>query len=58
MEVLMAMVTSLWFWLFGVPLVIWGASEIFQSWMNHKERMAMIERGIHPDLPAEQEKAA
>ena len=56
MEVLVAIVSNFWFWIFGLPMIIWGAGELIQSWLKHKERMAMIERGIHPDSPLAQEK--
>jgi hypothetical protein len=28
---------------------------VIKLWMRHRERMAMIERGIHPDYPPEDE---
>jgi hypothetical protein len=49
MEVLTALVSSFWFWVIGLPVIVWGGAELIQSWMKHKERMAMIERGMHPD---------
>jgi hypothetical protein len=54
MEVLKALVGNFWFWIFGLPLIVWGAAEMIGAWMKHKERMAMIERGIHPDAPQPQ----
>lgn len=54
MELLRALVTNFWFWIFGLPLIIWGASEMISAWLKHRERMAMIERGIHPDAPQAQ----
>ena len=51
MEVLTALVSSFWFWVIGLPMIVWGGAELIQAWMKHKERMAMIERGIHPDTP-------
>jgi hypothetical protein len=56
MEVLKSMVSNFWFWIFGLPLIVWVLAELVQSWMKHKERMAMIERGMHPDSKPEQQK--
>jgi hypothetical protein len=62
MELLMALFGNIWFWIIGLPIglpmIIWGGAELMQSWMRHKERMAMIERGIHPDAAKPEEKVA
>jgi len=39
----------------GLPIVIGGIIAITSIWMRHRERIAMIERGIHPDYPPEED---
>jgi len=42
---------------FGLPVVIIGfhaAGAIVKAVIKHRERMAMIEQGLHPDCPPEQ----
>lgn len=41
----------------GIPLLgilVGGIVAISKLLMRHRERMAMIERGMHPDFPDEQ----
>ena len=48
------------FVVFLVPIslfVIGGVIAITKIVISHRERMAMIERGIHPDYPPEEETA-
>ena len=33
----------------GVPVAVWGIVAIVQTITRHRERMAMVERGIHPN---------
>lgn len=35
----------------GIPVIVGGVTQIAKMLMRHRERMAMIERGMHPDLP-------
>jgi hypothetical protein len=42
---------------FGIPILVIGSHTIVtivKAVIKHRERMAMIERGLHPDLPPEQ----
>jgi hypothetical protein len=42
---------------FGIPILVIGAHTvvtIVKAVIKHRERMAMIERGLHPDCPPEQ----
>ena len=32
-----------------VAIVVWGVIELVKMLLTHQERLAMIERGIHPD---------
>ncbi|MFG0316663.1 MAG: hypothetical protein ACF8XB_05280 [Planctomycetota bacterium JB042] len=34
-----------------IALIVWGGVEITQSIIRHRERIAMIEQGMHPDHP-------
>lgn len=36
-----------------VAIVVLAATKIIKSLIVHRERMAMIEHGIHPDYPPE-----
>jgi hypothetical protein len=36
-----------------VAIIMGGTYAIAKAFMRHKERLAMIERGMHPDLPHE-----
>jgi hypothetical protein len=36
-------------------LVVFGMVAILKTLIRHRERMAMIERGMNPDFPAAQE---
>ena len=38
-----------------VAILVGGISAITRQLIRHRERMAMIERGMHPDHPQEQE---
>jgi hypothetical protein len=47
---MMQSIASLGFWLVPiVAILVWGLIELFRMVMAHQERLAMIERGIHPD---------
>lgn len=37
----------------GVPVIMGTLHSIIRSIIKHRERMAMIERGMHPDHPPE-----
>lgn len=37
-----------------VAIVVWGIVTIVQRLVAHRERMAMIEQGLHPDHPPEE----
>jgi hypothetical protein len=32
-------------------ILTWGAVSITKLWIRHRERLAMIERGLNPDDP-------
>lgn len=36
-----------------VAIVVGGIVALTKQWIRHRERMAMIERGMHPDFPDE-----
>ena len=38
-----------WVVVVGVPVVSWAIIEIVKMSFRHKERMVMINRGMHPD---------
>jgi hypothetical protein len=41
-----------WFaWIAIVAIVGGTVSSLVKTWILHRERMAMIERGLHPDEP-------
>jgi hypothetical protein len=35
-------------------ILVWGIMGIVKLFIRHQERMAMIERGIHPDIKEEE----
>jgi hypothetical protein len=35
----------------GIPMIVMGLKEIIKLLIKHRERMAMIEHGMHPDSP-------
>ena len=37
-----------------VAIIMGGLYALARAYMRHKERLAMIERGMNPDLPEEQ----
>jgi len=49
----MTIIESLpWFaWIPIVAIVCGTASGIVKMWITHKERVAMIQQGMHPDVP-------
>ena len=47
---MMQAIASLGVWLVPiVAILVWGIIELFRMILHHQERLAMIERGIHPD---------
>ena len=36
-----------------VAIIVGGISSIIKRLIKHRERMAMIEQGLHPDFPPE-----
>lgn len=38
-----------------VAILVGGITGIVKLLLRHRERMAMIERGLHPDYPPEQD---
>lgn len=36
-----------------VAITVFGLVALVSAWIRHRERMAMIERGMHPDAPSE-----
>jgi hypothetical protein len=43
-------ILNLGIWLVPIAaIVVWGIIEIVKMILAHQERIAMIERGIHPD---------
>jgi hypothetical protein len=37
-------------WLVAIAaILVWGVTELAKMLLAHQERLAMIERGIHPD---------
>ena len=49
MDLLMSVVGSFWFWVVGVPVIAVAATDITKRVIRHRERMAMIQRGMDPD---------
>jgi hypothetical protein len=46
----MQSILSLGIWLIPIAaIVVWGITEVTKMILTHQERLAMIERGIHPD---------
>jgi len=46
----MRSIVGLGIWLVPITaILVWGVIEICKMAMAHQERLAMIERGIHPD---------
>jgi hypothetical protein len=46
----MRSIMDLGIWLVPIAaIVVWGVIEIVKMAFAHQERLAMIERGIHPD---------
>ncbi len=37
-----------------VAIVIGGVISMLKMWIKHRERMGLIEHGIHPDYPPEE----
>jgi hypothetical protein len=47
---MMQAILGLGIWLIPIAaIVVWGIIEIVKMAFSHQERLAMIERGIHPD---------
>jgi hypothetical protein len=47
---MMQSILGLGIWLIPISaIVVWGVTEIVKMLLAHQERLAMIERGIHPD---------
>jgi hypothetical protein len=54
----MQSIVSLGMWLVPIAaILVWGLLELFKMIMAHQERLAMIERGIHPDSVKKDEPA-
>ena len=48
----MDQIVRLGIWLIPITaIIVAGISGIIKMVLNHQERIAMIERGIHPDAP-------
>jgi hypothetical protein len=48
----MESILSLGIWLIPITaIIVGGVTGIIKMVLNHQERIAMIERGIHPDAP-------
>jgi hypothetical protein len=46
----MGRILELGIWLIPISaIVVWGIVEVVKTALHHQERLAMIERGIHPD---------
>ena len=46
----MRSIMDLGVWLVPIAaIVVWGVIEVVKMILAHQERLAMIERGIHPD---------
>ena len=47
---MMQSVISLGIWLVPIAaILVWGFIEVAKMILRHQERLALIERGIHPD---------
>jgi len=47
---MMQSILNLGIWLVPIAaIVVWGIIEVVKMILSHQERLAMIERGIHPD---------
>jgi hypothetical protein len=47
---MMQSIMGLGVWLVPIAaILVWGVLELFRMVMAHQERLALIERGIHPD---------
>jgi hypothetical protein len=54
----MQSILSLGIWLIPISaIVVWGINEMTKTLLRHQERLAMIERGIHPDSVKKNEPA-
>jgi len=52
-------ITNLGIWLVPIAaIVVWGVIELVKMILHHQERLAMIERGIHPDSVNKQESSS
>ncbi|MBU0754443.1 MAG: hypothetical protein KJ645_04845 [Planctomycetes bacterium] len=38
-----------------VAILVWGATTVCKMMLQHQERMSLIDRGIHPDYPPDEE---
>ena len=38
-------------------IIVWGIVTVVKAMIRHQERMAMIDRGIHPDHPPDENAA-
>jgi len=55
---MMHSIFGLGIWLVPIAaIVVWGIIEIVKMTLSHQERLAMIERGIHPDSAKKDEPA-
>ncbi len=50
MDWFMPLIGNFWFWVVGVPVLVCGIYAMTDLLIRHRERMAMIERGMNPDL--------
>ena len=54
----MGRLLDLGIWLIPISaIVVWGIIEVTKMILNHQERLAMIERGVHPDSVKKNEPA-
>jgi hypothetical protein len=52
----MQTILSLGVWLVPISAIgVWGVIELVKMILAHQERLAMIERGIHPDSVAKRQ---
>jgi hypothetical protein len=55
---MMQSILNLGIWLVPIAaIVVWGIIEITKMILAHQERLALIERGIHPDSVKKDEQA-
>jgi len=55
---MMGSILGLGIWLVPIAaILVWGIIEIVKMVLAHQERLAMIERGIHPDSGKKDEPA-